>query len=154
MEELLKKIENLNIKYKILHYEAVTNVEESMLADKDLEGLGTKTLFLKDKKQNFYIYVTKEDSRADLKGIQTFLNCTRLSFTNDEEVFEHLKIKNGLSPLSIIKSNNNVILLLDGVLEEKVIKIHPNVNTATISLRFEDLLKIIKSYEKKYLIYK
>ncbi|MBQ7493566.1 MAG: hypothetical protein IJT47_03970 [Selenomonadaceae bacterium] len=43
-------------------------------------------------------------------------------------------------------------LIFDAELQGKKLLLHPNTNTATISLAFEDLIKIIQHTEHEFLI--
>lgn len=60
-----------------------------------------------------------------------------------------LKLKTGgVTPLWIINDENSAVkVLLSKDLAGKKILLHPNTNTATVSLEFDDLIKFIK-YER------
>ena len=45
--------------------------------------------------------------------------------------------------------NNKVIVLLDKELKDKKILVHPNRNTTTISINYQDLIKFIESEHHK-----
>ena len=94
------------------------------------------------------------DKRADLKLVAKLLNLPRLSFASEEELEKLLGLHTGaVTPLGIINdADKKVKLILDAELQGKKLLLHPNANTATISLAFEDLVKIILHTGHSYLI--
>ena len=115
-----------------------------------INGVGGKTLFLKDK-NNYYLYLLDDTKKADLKSIAKTLNIGRLSFGSEEELYNKLKLKRGsVTPLGIINDNGSVILIIDKDLKNKKILTHPNINSATISIEYEDLIKFINYCNNKY----
>ncbi|MGN0144610.1 MAG: prolyl-tRNA synthetase associated domain-containing protein [Clostridium sp.] len=151
MDNIYDLLKKLNISYSKIEHEPVYNVEEAQKIKDRIEGTGCKNLFLKDKKDKYYLYMLKEDKRADLKGLAKYLECGHLSFADEEELYGCLKIKKGsVTPLAIINDNAKVIIVLDKELKGKVILVHPNTNTITISLKYEDLLRVIDYCKNKY----
>ena len=66
-------LEELNIEYNEISHKAITTIEEAKLIEHNLLGIGTKTLFLKDKKRNYFLIVLEENKRANLKELEIFL---------------------------------------------------------------------------------
>ena len=52
--------------------------------------------------------------------------------------------------MGIINDNSSVILIIDKTLKGKKILTHPNINTATVSIRYDDLIKFIKYCNNTY----
>ena len=150
--EILSK---LKITYYEIENEAVYTIEEANQIESKIDGVGSKNLFLKDKASNYYIYVLREDKRADLKELAKFLNVSKLSFGKDEELKRVLDLdKGGVTPLAIINDKENkVTVIIDKDLEGKKVLHHPNVINKTMSLEHNDLIKIIEYTEHKYIIY-
>ena len=65
-----------------------------------------------------------------------------------------LKLKIGsVSPFGIVNdSENKVTLLIDSDLKNKKLLFHPNINTKTISIEFDDLIKFIEYEKNKYIL--
>lgn len=154
--EILDILKELSIKYELLAHHAVYTVEEAKQIEDMIEGVGCKNLFLKDKHKNYYIFVLEENKRANLKELASYLKISKLSFATSEELQEILNLEPGsVTPLSIINDKENLVtLILDQELINKKILVHPNTNTKTVSLAFEDLLKFIDYTNHKYIIYK
>ena len=150
MNEVLNLLENLHIKYDIVHHRAVYTVEEAESFKINLDGIGCKNLFLKDKNY-YYLYILKEDKRADLKEISSKLNIKRLTFSSEEELWDKLKLKKGsVTPMGIINDDKSVILIIDKDLKDKNVLVHPNINTATICISYDNLIKYIEYFNNSY----
>lgn len=147
-------LEELKISYEEISHEAVFTVEEANAIEQQIKGLGCKNLFLTNKKGKYYIYVLEDSKQANLKELQSFLNEKRLSFGKEEELNEILNLTKGsVTPLGIINDKDNLVtILLDKDLIDKRILAHPNVNTKTVSLEYQDLIKIIEYTNHNYII--
>ena len=150
MLDIYDILDKLNIKYEKVNHDKVYTAEESKYIKNMINGVGGKTLFLKDK-NNYYLYLLDDTKKADLKSIAKTLNIGRLSFGSEEELYNKLKLKRGsVTPLGIINDNGSVILIIDKDLKNKKILTHPNINSATISIEYEDLIKFINYCNNKY----
>lgn len=149
------ELEKLNISYKEIEHKAVFTVEEALYLKEQIDGIGCKNLFLTDKKDNYYLYVLRDDKRADLKLLTGFLNVSRLTFASDEDLEKILGLTKGsVTPLGIINDKENkVLIILDRELKGNNVLVHPNVNTKTISLNYDDLIEFIKYENHKFIEY-
>ena len=118
-----------------------------------LEGIGCKNLFLTNKKGKYFLVMIHEDKRANIKEIESLVDCKHLSFGKEEDLKEVLGLEAGsCTPLGIVNDKENkVVLVFDKDLVDKKVLCHPNKNTATLSLEFSDLIKFIEYLEHKYL---
>ena len=150
MIDIYEVLNKLNIEYQMVEHEEVFTAEQSKHIKNMIEGVGGKTLFLKDK-NNYYLYLLDDERQAKLKFLSKSLNIGRLSFGNEDELYDKLKLKKGsVTPLGIINDNSSVILIIDKTLKGKKILTHPNINTATVSIRYDDLIKFIKYCNNTY----
>lgn len=147
-------LKELNIEYNEISHKAITTIEEAKLIEHNLEGIGTKTLFLKDKKKNFYLLVLEENKKANLKELELFLQTKNLKFANENNVKEILKIEPGaITPLAIINDQDNKTkIILDKDLNNSKILVHPDTNTKTVSIAYTDILKLIEHTNHEYII--
>lgn len=120
------------------------------IADANLSSYGhiAKNLVLRDVKgtRNMLV-VIHGDKKADLRLIRDEIDSTKLSFASDERLKKYLSVEKGsVSPLGVIyDSEKELEIYFDKDLKnEKIIGCHPNDNTATVFLRFEDLRKYIE----------
>lgn len=153
---LFELLTELEIEFQMLEHAAVYTVEEShaLKIFEKLDGAACKNLFLKSKRGDFFLLTLPAEKRADLKFVAKSLNLPRLSFASEEELEKFLGLHTGaVTPLGIINDDTKKVrLIIDAELKDKKLLLHPNRNTATISLAFEDLIKIIQHTAHEFLI--
>ena len=149
-ESILNKLDELNIPYEIINHPPVYTIKEMEDLNLNKKGHIVKNLFLKNSNgKKHYLVVLKGDKKADLKSIRSQINSTALSFASEERLEKHLGLlKGAVTPLGIINDHDHsVSVVLDKDLKnEKIIGVHPNVNTATVFITFDDLLKFINTF--------
>ena len=154
-EEVLGKLNALNIEYKEITHDAVYTIEEMDALGKDyFEGAKIcKNLFVRDQKgKRHFLVVLPEEKRAPLDVIATKIGSTRLSFASNERLMKYLKLTPGaVTPLSVINDEENAVeVILDEELKnESQVGVHPCVNTATVLLSMNDVEKYISSCGNK-----
>src|SRR3989344_755058 len=132
MDSKLKScLENLGVQYIEHEHPPVFTVEESKILKKDILGLHTKSLFLKDDKGDFYLVCMSADKRLDIKGLRKYLKTEKLHFASPEELKSHLNLTPGsVSIFGMINSEDDSVTL---ILEKEVwsserVNFHPNIN--------------------------
>lgn len=96
-----------------------------------------------------YLVVLKGDKKADLKSIKSQINSTALSFASEERLEKYLGLSKGaVTPLGIINDDEHLVnIVLDEDLKnEEILGVHPNVNTSTVFISYNDLIKFINSF--------
>lgn len=151
--EITKILKSLDIEYKEVEHEAVFTSLEAQKIKKLIAGVGVKNLFLKSK-GTYYLVLIKDHEKADLKMLEKILNVSHLSFANEEELMSILGLKMGsVSPLGIINDKEGKVkILISEELKGEVLLMHPLINTRTLAIRYEDLIKFINYCEHEYLI--
>ena len=152
---ILEFLDKLNIKYEIVEHEAVYTAEEEQKIKKLIKGVGCKNLFLKGNNDKYYLYILDDNKKGNLKELEIFLDIKKLHFAKEEELKSILDLdKGGVTPLWIINDNNNLVtIIIDSNLKNKVLLMHPEVNTKTLAIRYQDLLKYIKYLNHDYIIF-
>ena len=154
--EIYNILNELNINYEELEHKAVYTIEEALKENipERINGTECKNLFVKSK-NGYYLIFLRCDKRADLKSIATIAGTTKFYFANEKELNEILGLTAGaVSPLGIINDKNNVVtILIDKELENKKVLVHPNINTKTISIHINDLIKLIDYTNHKYIMF-
>ena len=153
--ELYYILEQLKIKYIRYEHKPVYTVEEADNLDIDIPGQHCKNLFLRNKKGNIhYLIIADSEKQIDLKLLSKQIGSTGLSFASEERLYKHLGLKPGaVTPFGLINDiEKNVIVLIDKKLTDKsIVNFHPNVNTATISVSYNDLERFIRWHENKFI---
>ena len=153
-EKVYEVLKNLNVNYsKIDHpplYTAMDNEQHGIKFD----GIACKNLFLRNKdKSQYYLIILPLNKRLDLKNIQNKLNETRLSFGNEDELAEKLKITRGaVSLLNIIEvEKTDIKFIIDrSLLDYDNVCFHPNINTSTVIFSSNTIKKILDKYKADY----
>ena len=61
-------------------------------------------------------------------------------------------IPGSVTPLGIVNdTENKVTVLLDKELTQNKVLVHPNRNTATISIKYQDLIKFIEKLDHNFI---
>lgn len=102
--DLYTVLADLGITYEEMDHEPVYTVEQAQSIKSKISGTGCKNLFLTDHRRTKYLRVILEESKqAELKQIAAFAKTSRLSFVNNEELYEILRLSPGsVSPFGII----------------------------------------------------
>lgn len=152
--DVYELLNELKIDFQEVEHPAVFTVKEAQLIERQLDGVGCKNLFLKYK-DKYFVYVLRDNKRADLKELADFLGVNYLKFGKEEELYELLGLRRGsVTPLGIINDKDNKVkLVFDKEIENETILCHPNVNTKTISIKYSDLVMLIENQQHSYVVF-
>jgi len=149
--ELLRLLDDLNIKTNTFRHAPLFTVEDSQNLRGEIPGGHCKSLFLKDKKDNYLLIVMSEERRLDMKALfkSGKLEVGRLSFASAERMINMLGISPGsVTPFSLINVTHPelTVVLDEGMLEHEFLNYHPLHNEATTTIHRDDLIKFIKHF--------
>lgn len=135
----------------ITEHHAVYNMAEMAEVTLPYPEADAKNLFVRDdKKRNYYLITVPGDKRVDLKEFKRRQGTRSLSFASAEELQQFLGLTPGaVTPLGLLNDAAcRVKLYLDREFAEgeAIIGVHPNDNTATVVLKTEDLLLLIREH--------
>ena len=120
------------------------------------QNIYTFTDFLGLNEQSLFDEIENEISYVGIEKFGGTSECERkvIKFGKEEELMDILKLTRGcVSPFGIINDVNNVVtLVIDSELKNNKLLFHPNRNTATVSIHFDDLEKFIKSENHNYIL--
>lgn len=135
----------LGIPFERLSHEPIMTMEEGMeIADK-LRITPVKNLFLVDKQGQHYLLLLEGNKKFKAKVVSKQLGCSHLSFASPEDMQKLLGINPGaVSVLALANDEQKLVrLLIDrDILAMSFVGCHPGVNTASVKLRTDDLLKV------------
>ncbi|KQU74342.1 DNA-binding protein [Aminobacter sp. DSM 101952] len=147
--ELLAFLDGLGIAVQTHEHPPLYTVADSQALRGTIPGGHTKNLFLKDKKDSFFLVTVDEDADVDLKQIHHLIGAaSRVSFGKPEALMELLGVAPGaVTVFGLINdTSGRVRLVLDSTLmENAVINAHPLTNEATTSIAAADLLQFVKA---------
>lgn len=148
-QQLHDYLQKLGLEVKTVEHPPLFTVADSQELRGEIPGGHTKNLFLKDKKDNFFLVTVEEDAVVDLKSIHHLLGAaSRVSFGKPEKLMEYLGVIPGAVTVfgAVNDREHKVEVVLDAALmEHDIINGHPLTNEATTSIRREDLLAFLKA---------
>lgn len=147
--ELFSFLADLGIDVSTRRHPPLFTVADSQSLRGEIAGAHTKNLFLKDKKDNFFLVTVDEEAVVDLKQIhQSIGAASRVSFGKPEMLMELLGVVPGaVTVFGLINDHDGKVkLVLDAALmENAVVNAHPLTNEATTSIAAADLVKFVKA---------
>lgn len=145
-EELLARLRELSIEFTQHEHAALRTVQQSRQLRPSLPGAHCKNLFLKDKKGQYWLVVAQEVRPVDLKALPAQIGAARLSFGRAERLLEVLGVEPGaVTPFALINDpEHRVRVVIDAaIFDHEFANFHPLINTATITIRSEDLRRFV-----------
>ncbi|XP_047957505.1 uncharacterized protein LOC125203236 [Salvia hispanica] len=152
-EQLLTRLQELQIGFSQYEHPVVLTVEAQAKYVGNEKGALSKNLFLKDKKQRYYIVSALADTKVDLKVLSQRLGLGKggVRMAPEEALSEILHVPLGcVTPFALVnESARNVSLLLDkGFKSQERCFFHPLSNDMSIALNAHDLDKFLNSIGK------
>ena len=148
-DELLARLRERGIAYKLFEHPPVLTVEAMMAVCGDIAGAHTKNLFLRDGKKTYFLVTLHHDARVDLKAFRAVLGARGgLSFASAEALQEQLGVESGaVSPLAALNAapGSVRVFIQDDLLHETRINVHPLVSTRTLNLVPGDLVSALRA---------
>ena len=150
--ELLKK----NYKIEVHQHDALFTVEVSRKLRGKIGGSHSKNLFLKNKKNEFFLLSCEETDKIDLKKISKLLELGNVSFAKEEYLEKYLKIKPGsVSPFALLNDKDQFVnfYLEQALYESNFVNFHPLINTLTITIETNKFIEFMIENNKKIHIF-
>ena len=148
-DDLFAFLDSLGIAVKTTKHPPLFTVAESRALRGEIAGGHTKNLFLKDKKDNYFLVTVDEEAVVDLKQIHHLIGAaSRVSFGKPEALMDLLGVTPGaVTVFGLINDHRaQVQLILDeALMENAIINGHPLTNEATTSIGNADLLSFARA---------
>lgn len=148
-DQLFAFLAELGISVTTMTHPPLYTVADSQALRGDIPGGHTKNLFLKDRKDQYFLLTVEEDATVDLKTIHTQIGAAgRVSFGKPEALMELLGVIPGaVTAFGVINDTENRVRLFidEALLRHDVINGHPLTNEATTSIATQDLLRFAKA---------
>lgn len=145
--ELLDK---LKIPYERIDHDKADTMEVCEEIDKKLGVTMCKNLFLRNQqKTTFFLLLIPGDKKFMTKDLSKQLGISRLSFAEPEFMEKYLNITPGsVSVLGLMNDKDwDITLLIDrDVLEAEYIGCHPCINTSSLKIKTDDIIKKFLKY--------
>ncbi|TIT75285.1 MAG: prolyl-tRNA synthetase associated domain-containing protein, partial [Mesorhizobium sp.] len=147
--ELYAFLADLGISVSTVRHPPLFTVADSQALRGEIPGGQTKNLFLKDKKDNFFLVTVGEEAEVDLKQIHHLIGAAgRVSFGKPEMLMELLGVIPGaVTVFGLINDTaGRVKVFLDQeLMSHEVINGHPLTNEATTTIAAADLVRFVEA---------
>ena len=155
-KEFIKLFSAKGYDYDLHEHQALFTVEDSNKLRGQIKGSHSKNLFLKNKKNKFFLISCEEFTDINLKRVSKFLCLGNVSFAKEEYLINLLGVKPGsVTPFALL---NNTQTNIDFYLDEKLynskfVNFHPLTNTATITMKCSIFIEFMIENNKKIHIF-
>ncbi len=147
--EFFRFLDDLDIPHSTKTHPPVFTVAESESLRDAIPGGHTKNLFVKDKKDQYFVLTVEERATVDLKTVHKVIGAaSRVSFGRPEKLMEYLGVVPGAVTVfgAFNDAGGNVTFVLDEeLMKHDVINGHPLSNDATTSIGRDDLIRFLEA---------
>ena len=144
-KSLIRLLDENNIHYVLYFHPPLFTVDDSKKLRGNINGAHTKNLFLKNKKNNFYLFSCLESTKIDLKLLKEKLCLGNFSFASEKYLIELLGVKPGaVTPFGLLNDiEKKIKFFFDIKLNNySTFNFHPLINTATINIKKESFYNL------------
>ena len=148
-EQTCEALRAMGIEFERVDHPAVCNMAEMAKIDLPHPEAEAKNLFLRDdRREHFFLLTVRGDRRVDLKEFRRARQTRPLRFASEEELSSLLGLIPGaVTPLGVLNdAEHRVKFFLDRAFAGGLVGVHPNDNTATLWLRAEDLIRVVRDH--------
>ncbi len=143
-------LDALGLDYLQVDHAAAMTMEDCAEVDRLLGVPMCKNLFLCNRqKTDFYLLMMPGDKPFKTKELSAQIGSARLSFADSDAMLEFLDILPGsVSVMGLLNDKGNRVRLLidEDLLKSPYVGCHPCVNTSSLRIATEDLLKVFLPY--------
>lgn len=147
-KKVLKKLGELEIPFEIYEHPPLDTIEIALPYWEKIDAMHFKNLFFRNHKGNkHFLVIVKDTSPFEIHSLEKKLKQGKLSFGSEKRLLKYLGVTPGsVSPFGLINDEaHHVHLFLDLEMQEaKKVSFHPNDNTASVVIAYQDLLKFIR----------
>lgn len=152
--KLYRLLHELNISFEYLEHPAAPTIEIAKQYWAGHDAKHCKNLFFRNHKGNQHYLVCLDcDQSMDIHDIEQQLHQGKLSFASEQRMMKYLGVKPGsVTPFGLINDEeHHVIVFLDSnLLNHEKVSFHPCINTASLIIRRDDLIKFLEYEGNRY----
>lgn len=148
-QDLFDYLAQLGIAVTTVEHPPLFTVADSQTLRGEIPGGHTKNLFLRDRKNNYFLLTVEEDAEVDLKQIHHVIGASgRVSFGKPEQLMEYLGVTPGaVTAFGVLNDTEGAVKIIfdEALMRHDIINAHPLTNTATTSIARDDLLRFVEA---------
>jgi len=146
-KELYDLLESLEIRFDYHEHPPLATIEDAKIHWKDYNSGRCKNIFFRNHKgDRHYLVILEHLRQLDIHDLEKRLKQGKLSFASDQRLKKYLGVEPGsVSPFGLINDKEkHVHLFIDEkLIESERLAFHPNINTASLVISKNDLLKFL-----------
>ncbi len=137
------------IPYQRFDHEAVFTCEQAKeIRTEPMPGKDTKNLFLRDEKgKQHFLVVVGHEKQVDLKALKQVFGTQKLSFASPERLLAYLGLTPGsVTILGLVNDTSHAVEVFvdNAVWNAEALCCHPLINTATLSIPHDGIVKFLE----------
>jgi Ala-tRNA(Pro) deacylase len=152
---LYQSLDELGIAFEYHEHPPAPTVEAALEYWKDIDSTHCKNLFFRNHKGNrHYLVILEHTNKLAIRDLEQMLRQGKLTLASDRRLEQWLGLTPGsVTPFGLINdTGNHVHVFIDDNLHKaEKLSFHPNINTATIVVSYEDFIRFLdwtgNSYE-------
>lgn len=149
--EIYAYLQERQVPFEITEHPAVFNMAELAAIPCPHPDADAKNLFVRDdKRRNYYLITVKGEKRVDLKAFRKRNQTRQLTFASAEELHDLLHVYPGaVTPFGLLNDpacRVQAFIDQDLLQGEGLVGVHPNDNTATVWLKTETLITLLRAH--------
>ena len=154
-KEVYELLSRLTISYVRHDHIPVFTIEQANQLNLKISATRCKNLFLRNKKGNqHYLAIMDHSQLLDLRKLSSQIGSSALRLASEERLYNLLRLTPGsVSPFGLINDEEKeVTVIIDRKLRDSsYLSFHPNINTTTIEISFDDFEKYLRWCKNKVL---
>lgn len=144
---LYSLLEQLQIQFEYYEHPPGPTIEEALKYWKNIDSTHCKNLFFRNHKGNkHYLVILEHSQNLAVRDLEQKLKQGKISFASEKRLLKYLGLNPGsVTPFGLINDkDHHVHLFIDkNLLGAEKLSFHPLVNTASLVIRKQDLLKFL-----------
>ncbi|MGT2711241.1 prolyl-tRNA synthetase associated domain-containing protein [Streptococcus oriscaviae] len=145
---VFEKLKDMGIAYQVVEHPPAFTTEEADAYIEGLEGVRTKSMFLTNKKKTaFYLLIMDDRKQLDMELFKELVGANRIRMASSDSLMEKMSLPAGTVSIYGLLNNKEKDIQVyfdEEILSEAILTFHPNVNTKTIFVKTEDVLRFVK----------
>ncbi|WP_155964821.1 prolyl-tRNA synthetase associated domain-containing protein [Streptococcus ruminantium] len=149
MENLVfERLAQLGMNYEIVEHPAALTTQDADRYIEGLEGVRTKSMFLTNKKKTaYYLLIMDDQKQLDMDLFRELVGANRIRMASSDSLMEKMQLPVGVVSVFGLLNNpeRDIQVYFDKeILSDPILTFHPNVNTKTIFIKTEDVLRFVE----------
>ena len=145
-KKCMQIIKDLNLTPRVVTHEPILNYETAAKVDEELglTGIETKTLFLKSKTENYYLFITLASERMDSKLLKSLLG-EKVNMVSGDEMIELTGMQPGcMTPFGLNEGLIKSIVIDPKIYNEKKLILAFGSETMSMEIIPEELKTLLE----------